>query len=297
MVMNSGEVKNSGIEMVLDVTPVKKKDFRWDAMLNFTRNRNMVVSLADGIESLFLGGFEGSSIRNVAGQPYGQIYGYTWLRDGNNNVVIEDDTSSANYGFPIASLTEAVIGNPNPKFLMGLRNTFSWKGLTLSFLLDLRYGGDIWNGTQGALAFFGMSKITENRGETRTFEGVKGTVDADGQLITDGTTNDISVVVDERWYLTDGGGFGNVTEHFIQDGSFLKLRDISLSYNLPKSLLSKTPVAEASIGISARNFILWTKYQGIDPETNLMGSSNAQGLDYFNMPSTKSYMFSLNLGF
>jgi hypothetical protein len=296
-VLNSGKVTNKGIEISMDATPIKGKHFRWDVNVNFTRNRNMVVALADGIESVNLGGFEGTSVRNVAGQPYGTIYGFTWLRDDAGNVVIEDDTASGSYGYPIASLKEEVIGNPNPKFLMGMRNTLSWKGLSFSFLLDWRHGGDIWNGTQGALTFFGRSINTENRGETQVFEGVKGTVDGDGNLISSGATNDIEAVLDENWYTGDGGGFGNVAEHFIQDGSFLKLRDISLSYALPTKALVKTPIGSASFGISARNFMLWTPYQGIDPETNLMGSSSAQGLDYFNMPSTRSYMFTVNLGF
>jgi len=296
-IMNAGKVTNKGVEMVIDATPVKTKNFRWDVTLNYTRNRNMVVELADGIESLFLGGFEGSSVRNVAGMPYGTLFGLTWLRDDAGNVVIENDPNSANYGFPIASLTEDVIGNPNPDFMAGLRNTLSWKGLSFSFLFDYRKGGDIWNGTQGALTFFGTSANTADRGTTKVFEGVGGTVDADGNLISSGAANNVEVVVDENWYTGDGGGFGNVSEHFIQDGSFLKLRDISLNYEVPSKVLSKTPISNVSVGFSARNFLLWTPYQGIDPETNLMGASNAQGLDYFNMPSTRSYIFSLNLGF
>jgi TonB-linked SusC/RagA family outer membrane protein len=295
-VMNAGKVTNKGIEIVLNATPVKSKNFRWDINLNWTRNRNMVVELADGIESLMLGGFEGTSIRNVAGQPFGQIYGLTWLRDANGNVVIESDPTK-NFGYPIASGIEEVIGNPNPDWLAGLRNTLTWKGLNFSFLIDVRKGGDIWNGTQGALTFFGMTENTESRGEETVFEGVLGTVDGDGNLVTAGTTNTNTVVLDQAWYQGDGGGFGNVAEHFIQDGSFVKLRDIGLSYDIPTKVLRKSPIGKISVGVSARNFILWTAYEGIDPETNLMGSMNAQGLDYFNMPSTKSYLFSLNLGF
>jgi TonB-linked SusC/RagA family outer membrane protein len=296
-VMNSGKVTNKGIEVMIDATPIKTKNFRWDVTLNYTRNRNMVVALADGVESLFLGGFEGSSVRNVPGQAYGTLYGLTWLRDDAGNIVIESDTGSANYGFPIASLTEDVIGDPNPDFLAGLRNTLTWKGFSFSFLFDYRKGGDIWNGTQGALTFFGMSDITENRGETHVFEGVMGTVDGDGNLISSGQTNTTEVVLDEAWYTGDGGGFGNVSENFVQDGSFLKLRDISLGWEIPTKVLAKTPIASASVGVSGRNFLLWSPYQGIDPETNLMGSMNAQGLDYFNMPSTRSYLFNVSLGF
>ena len=294
-IVNAGKITNKGIEITLNATPVKTKDLRWDMAVNFSRNRNMVVELAPGIENVFIGGFEGSAIRAVAGQPYGTIYGGKWLRDANDNVVIESDTNSLFYGYPVADPTEQAIGNPNPKFLMNWRNTLTYKGLSLSVLLDYRHGGDIWNGTRGVLNTFGMSAETEDRGAKHLFEGVMGTVDGDGNLISDGTANTTEVVLDEKWYKTNGGGFGSVSEQFVEDGSYLKLREVSLFYNLSSSVLSKTFLRGVGIGFTARNFILWTRFQGIDPETNLMGSSNAQGLEYFNMPNTQSYILTLKV--
>jgi hypothetical protein len=264
----------------------------------------MVVSLPEGIDNIFLGGFEGSSVRNVAGQPYGQIYGGTFLRDANGNLVIESDTNSAFYGFPIESGKEEAIGNPNPDFLCGFSNTLTWKGISLNILFDFRKGGQMWNGTIGALANFGMSKVTEDRDVDYTFEGVKGTLDGDGNLVLQdengnaGTvTNDVVVNRDQNWYLTNGGGFGNVAEQFIQETSWIRLREVSLSYSLPTKLLEKTPIAGLNVGISGRNLLLITPYEGIDPETNLMGSVNAQGLDYFNMPNTRSISARLGINF
>jgi hypothetical protein len=185
-----------------------------------------------------------------------------------------------------------------------LRNTVSFKGLTFTCLFDWRSGGQIWNGTQGALSYFGMSQLTENRGETTTFEGVKGTVDGDGNVLyqnengqTGTFTSDAVVPLNEDWYTFNGGGFGEVTEPFIQKADFIKLREIGLSYRLPESLVGKTFLSNVEIGVSARNFILWTPYEGIDPETNLMGANNAQGLDYFNMPNTQSYIANLKINF
>jgi TonB-linked SusC/RagA family outer membrane protein len=302
--MNAGTVSNTGFEITLNATPVKSKDFRWDLQVNFTRNKNMVVSLPEGIDNIFLGGFEGSSVRNVAGQPYGQIYGGTFLRDANGNLVIESDTNSAFYGFPIESGKEEAIGNPNPDFLCGFSNTLTWKGISLNILFDFRKGGQMWNGTIGALANFGMSKVTEDRDVDYTFEGVKGTLDGDGNLVLQdengnaGTvTNDVVVNRDQNWYLTNGGGFGNVAEQFIQETSWIRLREVSLSYSLPTKLLEKTPIAGLNVGISGRNLLLITPYEGIDPETNLMGSVNAQGLDYFNMPNTRSISARLGINF
>lgn len=303
-ITNAGKVRNAGIELVLNATPVKTNDFRWDMLINFTRNRNTVEELAEGLDNIFLGGFAGSAVRNVAGQQFGQIQGGQWLRDDAGNVVVESDTNSFYYGYPLADPEEGVIGNPNPNFLLGFRNTLSWKGLSFSFLIDYRNGGQIWNGTQGALTYFGMSELTENRGDMTTFEGVKGTLDSDGNLQlqdqngnTGTFTNDVSVPLNEDWYTFNGGGFGEVTEPFIQDADFLKLREITISYRLPSSTLSSTFLKNVEIGVTGRNFLLWTPYEGIDPETNLMGANNAQGLDYFNMPNTQSWIANLKINF
>lgn len=296
-VLNAGEVSNKGVELVLNATPVKTKDFRWDIQVNWQTNRNMVEELAEGLENVFIGGFSGTAIRNVAGQPYGVIYGGRYLRDDAGNLVIEDDSSATYFGYPIADPETGVIGDPNPDWLGSLRNTLTWKGLSFSFLLDFRQGGDIWNGTQGALTFFGMSKLTENRGDMTTFTGVKGTLDGDGNLISNGEANDVQVALDEDWYTDNGGGFGSVDEHFVQEASWTRLREVNLSYSLPSNVLSKTPFSSISVGLTGRNLLLITDYQGIDPETNLMGANNAQGLDYFNMPNTRSYIGNIRLTF
>jgi TonB-linked SusC/RagA family outer membrane protein len=304
LITNAGTISNKGIEIVLNATPIKKENFRWDITVNFTKNISMVEELAEGIETVFLGGFEGSSIRNVAGQPYGQFYGGSFLRDDAGNLVIESDTSSFFYGFPIESGIEEVLGNPNPDFLAGLTNTISLKGFMLNILFDFRYGGEIWNGTQGAMTFFGTSENTEDRGSTTVFEGVKGTRDADGNLILQDESgsagtfqNDAEVTLTEDWYLTNGGGFGFVAEHFVQDISWVRLREVSLGYTFPSKIFERTPISSLNLGVSGRNLLLMTPYEGVDPETNLMGSMNAQGLDYFNMPNTRSISARLGITF
>ncbi len=305
-VNNVAEIENDGIEAVLNITPVKTRDFQWDATINFTKNESKVTKLADGIENVFLGGFTGTAIRAVAGQPYGVIFGGQWLRDDQGRVVIQNNEDDAFFGYPIADDASGVIGDPNPDWLMGIRNTFSYKGFTLSGFIDIKEGGDLWNGTKGALSFFGMSKITEARETSTVFNGaynpiyegaVKGTIDADGNIITDGAANDITVPLDENWFYNgNGSGFGSVDEHYVEDGSYIRLRELTLSYSFSPSILQNTFLTNLDLSVTGRNLWLNTDYSGVDPDTNLTGSNNAQGLDYFQMPNTKGWTVSLKVG-
>lgn len=302
LIANNGEINNNGIEIVLTATPLNMDGFRWDATVNWAKNNNKVVSLAEGVDNITLGGFSGATIRAVAGQPYGTIFGFGWLRDKNGNVVIENDSNSVSgtpVGFPILDPAEKAFGSSNPDWQMGFRNTFSYQGITLSALLDIRQGGVIWNGTRGALYYFGTHKDTEIRGSTTVFNGVKGTLNDKNEVVTDGTKNNVSVTLDQDWLSNgNGNGFiGSNTEDFIEDGSWVRLRELSLSYQLPKSLMESTPFSGIRVTYTGRNLWLSTKYKGVDPETNLMGAYNAQGLDYFNMPNTRSHTFSINVDF
>ena len=291
-IMNAGEISNKGFELVITSNLYKDEDWKIDLGWNFSKNENMVEKLAEGVDNIFLGGFEGSSIRAVAGKPYGTIFGYGWLRH-NGQVVIDGDPESPDYGFPILDPMEKDFGSANPDWLMGLRGSVSWKGLTLSFLFDIKSGGVIWNGTKGAMYYFGTHKDTEIRGSKKVFDGV--IVDANGNA----TPNNIEVTVDENWLaFNNGNGFyGNNTEDFIEDAGWVRLRELSLSYQLPSSIIEYTPFSDVIVTFTGRNLWLSTDYTGVDPETSLMGAHNAQGIDYFNMPSTKSYIFSLNFKF
>lgn len=288
---NAGSISNSGIELVLSGTPIMTADFRWDVTVNFTKNTVEVVELAPGVDNIFLGGFIGSSVRAVKGLPYGSIFGFGWARDSaTGRVLIDDDTTSDNFGYPILDETEKAFGSFNPDWLMGIRNSFTWKGLTLSAQLDIRQGGVMWNGTRGALYFFGTHKETEDRTGTKVFDGVKA---------SNGADNDIAAPYGESWLsLGNGNGFfGSNTEDFIEDASWVRLRELTLSYVIPASMMEATPFSGLTVSFTGRNLWLSTGYKGVDPETSLLGASSGQGLDYFNMPSTKSYVFSFSLNF
>jgi hypothetical protein len=178
---------------------------------------------------------------------------------------------------------------------MGLRNSFAFKGLYVSALLDIRQGGDIYNGTVGVMQNLGIHKSTENREEQVVVEGVyaEGTV-IDGEDVS-GQPNTTPVRLDSRYY--GRYPFAGVSEASVEDGSWVRLRELTISYRFPETVVGKLPVRSLELGLSGRNLFLLTDYSGIDPETNLAGASNSFGRDYFNTPNTRSLGFNLKIGF
>jgi TonB-linked SusC/RagA family outer membrane protein len=282
--INAGELENKGIEAILNFVPVKTENFRWELGFNFTRNRNFVVSLTEGLQSVLLAGF-GTIFqpRLVPGQQFGTFYGSGWLRNEQGQRIIGDN------GFPIRQ-DNLVIGNPNPNYLLGIRNQISWKDLTLSFLWDIRQGGDVWNGTEAVMTNIGGTVRTEQRGQQIVFDGVR----------RDGTPNTQAVTLTQaNWFQADGRATGaaGVHEQFIEDGSWFRLRDVSLSYSLPKTIASKIKMKGLNLSVYGRNVLLITNYSGVDPENNLYGIGASTGLDYFGNPNTRSWGISLNASF
>ncbi len=296
--LNSGEMDSKGIELTLNAIPVQTDNFEWNTQINWTKSENIVTKLAPGIERLFLAGFNTAGTYLVEGNQYGAIFGGAYLREEAGTdadqslnipggaVVINDDPASSEYGYQAVDPTQRAIGNPNPDFILGWNNSLTFKRFSFNFLLDWREGGDLWNGTAWALSFFGKSQLTaETRVETATpIEGV----------LSDGTPNNIPVVRDQSYWTSSLGGFGAVGEQFVQDGGWVRLREIGLSYRLPSA---GKVLKGGSIGVSARNLWFTSDYDGIDPETSLTGTGNGQGFDYFNMPSTRSVIVKLALKF
>lgn len=301
LLTNAGSITNKGIEMLIEATPVQSATgFTWDVGVNFAKNKNEVTELAEGVDNVFLGGFTGANIRAEAGKPYGSIFGFGFYRDASGAVVIGAD------GFPIIDPNERGFGSAQPDWTMGIRNSFSYKGISLSALIDIRQGGKMWNGTRGALYYFGTHEETEIRGQTRVFEGNVATYDEDDNLVLDESgvpvtagANTQQVTLDENWlaFGDANGFFGNNSEDFIEKTDWVRLREVTIGYSLPASILSKTPFNKVNITFSGRNLWLSTPYKGVDPETSLAGSRNEQGMDYFNMPNTKSYHLGVQVSF
>ncbi|MEM9991705.1 MAG: hypothetical protein AAF738_08075, partial [Bacteroidota bacterium] len=234
---------------------------------------------------------------------YGAIFGGAYLREEAGTetdtdlnipggpIVINSDPTSTEYGYELVDNSkQRAIGNPNPDFILGWNNVLSYKGLTFNFLLDWREGGDLWNGTAWALSFFGTSQLTADTREEAPF-AIDGVIRE-----ADGTTrpNDIEIVRDQGYWTSSVGGFGAVGEQFVQDGGWVRLREVGLSYQIPAA--SKF-FKGGTVGVSGRNLWFQSDYDGIDPETSLTGTGNGQGFDYFNMPSTKSVIVRLSLNF
>ncbi|MBW8685382.1 SusC/RagA family TonB-linked outer membrane protein [Chitinophaga rhizophila] len=295
--LNAASIRNNGLEMTLSAKPITDKAFTWDLFVNYSMNRSKVLALAPGINQITVNGFTGTVVAHLPNEPAGIIYAYGWQRDAQGRIVISDN--SGDFGYPVVSNVQTRVGNPNPVFLMGIGNTLAYKGFSLYFLVDWKHKGDLWNGTRGSLQAMGTSYYTIDRGKMQVFEGVMGHLNDAGEVVHNeggaekpgsGPTNTTSVPLDEAWYLGNGGGFGAQTETFIDDASFVKLREVTLSYDFPSGKFQNSRFIKGiNVNLFARNIIIWTPYRGIDPETSLTGATNAQGIDYFNMPGTSSY--------
>ncbi len=289
--VNSGEIENEGIEIALNATIFEAGDFSYNLGANFTKYETTVLKMAPGLPFITIDPF--GTQRLAEGEPYGIFYGGRFLRDDQGRMVI-----GAN-GIPLRDPNDGIVGDPTPDYLLGLQNTFTYKNLTLSALLDIRKGGDVWNGTKGVMNNFGVSEQTLDRNDRVVFPGV--VVGSDGVTPTE-TINTQEVVKGG----TDGGanfyqayGFTGLDELNVEDGSYIRLREVSLSYQFSQDQLSNIPLIKAmDLRLFARNLFLITDYSGVDPETNLTGdASNVLGYDYFNNPNTQSYGISLNVTF
>jgi len=297
---NAGLIKNTGWEVMFNATPVRAGEFSWDLNVNFTAYETTVEELDPSIGEggIGLAGFVSTSARVIAGQPYSVLYGnrYQRVESGSNagKLIIGSD------GWPLADPNAGPLGDPNPDWLMGLRNTFSWKGLSLTALFDIRQGGDVWNGTRGVMDYWGNTKETAEDREIKgyVFDGVVNVGTSENPEYVQNNTpvdfhNPETGFNDNKW-VRYGFGF---SENEIEDASWVRLREVALTYNFPRSLISNIGLTDLSIGVVGRNLWLETNYSGIDPETNLQGTNNGFGLEYFGMPNTKSYAVNLRIGF
>jgi TonB-linked SusC/RagA family outer membrane protein len=293
---NAAVLTNKGVELDINGTIVNNKDFSWNILVNYSKNKNNVEDLK-GVKRIFLNGFTGTSSYAVEGKPLGALMGGVYMRDANGEYVLDGN------GFPQQAIEEGVIGDPNPDWKGGLGTTLNYKNFAFNILFETSQGGDMWAGSEAVLRNFGIAPETAN--EVTLNEDV---VNYWGDAYTSGETvrgnihnfGGGNVLLDEGWYTGLGGGFGAVSEDFIHDASFIRLREVSLTYNFSKDLLSKFKIGNLSVSLIGRNLALWSVFAdkyGVDPETNLTGVSNGRGLDYFTNPSTKSYLVKFSIGF
>lgn len=311
VITNAGEIENKGIEIVLNGSPVREKDFSWDATVNFTRNRNKVVSIIEGLTEIVVGDWFGyvgatATMKYVPGQPVGSIYGTSYQRHYGNKpddrmmldrglpIVIAG--TGSNRGFPARDLTQRLLGNSQPDWTGGLMNTFTYKSLRLSFLFETQQGQDRYNQLGNYQSAFGTAPYTLDRNTSKIFAGVL----ADGSPNTQQVWMGQGVGPDGRDY-TDGfyrNVHRGVTENFVEDASWVRLRNLSLSYKIPTSIIKSKWIRDATVTFTGNNLLLWTDFSGFDPDASSFNSgSNVDAFTGFAYPAVRSYLFSINLNF
>ena len=290
--VNLGEIRNRGIEFLLSVTPYKSRNLTWDMSLNFAKNNSKVVNLIEGQKRL---GVEDprtytAAIEHIVGYPYGMITGFKQKTDPTTGLLMFESDGS-----PIATEEFHIIGKGVPDFTGGLTNSLTWKGINLSFLVDFKSGGNIFSGTNVQITQGGFHKQTLLGREGEAPLVVSGLFeDGPGSGNFKEETRTLT-----KWYASNyWRKLGDRSaDRFTYDASFIKLRQITLGYNLPASLLGKTPIRGLMVSLVARNLaILYKKSDNIDPESSYT-SSNGQGLDHFGFPATRTYGFNLRITF
>ncbi len=313
--INGGKINNKGLEVILSGTPVKSRDFNWDVTVNYALNRSKVVSLDnDGrLQNYVLGTNRTVQVLAAVGQPYGTLFGTAYQRDASGNIII-----AAN-GTPVINPTKQYLGKYTPNFLGGINNSFSYKGVNLSFLVDARFGGSIYSNTNrtgtytGVLASTLPGRGTENGGLSYYYPNNNTsaaaiqfsagatapngeTVYDDGMIFkgvkADGSAN-TTILPAQSYYK----GFTNVDEAFVYSATYVKLREVKLGYTLPSSWVKGIGLQAATVSLVGRNlWIIHKNVPNIDPET-AFNTGNGQGLEDLTLPTVRNIGFNINVKF
>lgn len=287
--VNAGVVQNQGLEVLLTAAPVRSPNFNWDMTFNFGLNRNKVVSLPGDFTEFYLSDTwlaGGARAGYVPGRPMSTITGNSFARDANGQLLITPTGTRA--GYPIRNTTYNEIGNRQQQFNLGIINTVRYKNFRLSFLWDIRRGGDVFNATEWALVNSGMSNRTLDRGQTVTIPGV----------FADGTANNIPIVLGPSYYsawlnpiFTAVSPPGLIEEGFIErDINVARLRDITFSYSFPKTMFGNSKYIKGlDLNLTGNNLLMFTNYTGADPDVSGLNASargsGGAGFDYFSVPA------------
>jgi TonB-linked SusC/RagA family outer membrane protein len=313
--LNSGELKNHGIEVQLGGTPyISRSGFRWDVNVNYARNVSEVLSLdADGFLNNYVLGSSGNiQVIATKGQRYGALFGGAYARDSEGRILVNAS------GRPQIDPNKKVLGYFTPKWTGSINNNLSFKGFSLGFLIDTKQGGSIWSGTNstgmgtGVLAATMPGRDAENGGLPYYYDGTKnvqlpshdatapnGAVVKHDGIIFDGYTADgkknTAILSAQDYYKAVYSS--SLNESAIYDASFIKLREIKIGYMLPQSLVQKWGLQAVNIALVGRNLGYLSKHTpNIDPET-AFNTGNGQGLETLQIPTTRSFGFNLNVSF
>ena len=287
LMSNLGSMSNEGFDISLYFEPLRKENFSWALNLNFNKNQNVVESLDDFNSEIFLSGFIGTRAAAVINQPYSVILGRAFERNDDGKMIIGAD------GFPLLGAANEVLANPNPDWTLFVNNTFKvGKRISLKGIVDIKQGGEMYCGTCGTLDYFGRSqRSADERGVVIIFDGVteSGAVNTKPVELAPSDGNQ------DQFYRVRYG-FGGIGEMSIYDASWVRLRSLSVQYDL-KDLIKLKILNQLAVTVFAENLILITNYPGIDPETNLTGNNGGIGIDYYNNPGIRRYGLTLKASF
>ena len=290
-ILNIGELKNKGLELLVGGSPIRTGDFTWNTSFNMAYNDSEIVSTDDANTPINVDGAATRSrtatIQHIVGENYGVIFGAPYMRDENGNIMYD---LSGTVPKPVQGEYQ-ILGQGVAPYTLGFSNSFSYKNIGLSFLIDAKFGGDVHSGTNRELMLRGLHKQTlEGREDGLVVEGV------------DAATGDpFSIVVEPEnlrtYYNFIGAESAGISEEFVYSTDFIKFRELSLSYSIPKKILSKGPVSDVRFSVIGRNlFFIKRDIDNVDPEASL-NNLNSQGIERFGLPSTRNYGMSVNIKF
>jgi TonB-linked SusC/RagA family outer membrane protein len=282
LLINAGNIENKGIEVTLNVVPVKTSKFTYSTTFNFARNRSKVVKVADGITNFGFAANRAATASAKTGDRLGNLNVVGFRRSADGQVLIGLD------GLPLLTNGRTVVaGNIFPDWTGGWNNEFTYGNLSLNLLFDIRQGGVIVSHTEGYLAGLGLAKVTEaNRETSFVVNGVK----------EDGTKN-TTLVTPQAYYSKIGARGGIVGEAFTYDASNMRLRQAALTYAIPATALKNTPFRSASVSVYGRNLFFVYKNSPMDPDVTLNGNVTGYGVDFYSLPTTRSFGINAKIGF
>src|SRR5437660_243514 len=286
-IVNSGEVRNRGIELATTIRPIDRPTFRWEVVANWSKNTNKVLSLSNGVQRIVVGNYWGVSVTADSGQPYGTLVGTKWQRDPQGHIVV--DSAS---GLPIRDSKQVALGNYNADWVGGITNTFTYKNLSLSFSFDGQMGGSVYSVTKWFGQYSGVLQATL-QGREHQWNDRFVVPNAVYQSAQTGTPvfrpDTVHVLAQDYWHNTF---YAN--EMGILDASYLKLRELRLAYEVPSSIAQHFGLSAATIAMVGHNLLLWAKQPTIDPET-AFDTSNRQGVENGQLPTARSFGFTLSV--
>ncbi|MBC7947268.1 MAG: SusC/RagA family TonB-linked outer membrane protein [Chitinophagaceae bacterium] len=303
--INAGLIKNNGIEVVLTVSAIKKKEFTWDAFVNFSANRSRVMELSDGLTSYVMASRR-VSVEARVGERMGDLYGIGFARVQSNDPNAPHYDATGTYagqmvfgtnGRPIATTNRIKLGNYNADWLMGVGNSFLYRGVRISFLFDIRQGGELYSETQTVGREGGIiTETLEGRADGYDLNKTGNGVIGNGVVyVNGGFVPNTKKVTAREWHTAWTGG-RSIAEGVMYDASFIKLRELQVGYTIPDKVFGKLPFRGVTITLVGRNLFLWDNVPHIDPETmSYSGGTALPGIEYMSLPSTRSY--GINLSF